>query len=635
MEITHVSIRNFRSIKTLELPLGSTTLLVGPNNSGKTAILDAIRIALGRRWGQRGTGFTEYDIHLSDDQADPKLCGPAIIELKMSERVAGEWPQELQDDLLDQIQNDPSNRAYIRLRVTCGWDVQAQAYEPLWEFLNAAGAPMRGGRRITNAHAFFQYAPIFYMGALRDPGDEFSAQSQFWGRLLKAITIPPALEARVMRVLDLVNLKLMASDPRLAQITEELKVLTKVASQDTAGDLQLRAVPLKAWDLVSRSEIILRNQTSGPWLPLRRHGQGVQSLSVVFLFETFIRQLLEELYVIGAAPVLAIEEPEAHLHPQAARTMWGHISELPGQKIIATHSPYFVQHAPFRSIRLVRCATNGTEVASLDETFTASVPNIPALNAIIQNRPELKYDPLSQQLEVAGKMEEAVKRDLMQLYGAHPDRVDILKAISQCAKQSSNFVDSATLTSLDEWARRIRGEIFFARKWLLVEGQSEHILLHSLAREMDYPLDRHGVTIIDYRNNGSLGPFVALARAFGIPWLALVDNDLQGRRSKAEVLSLGFTQQQVDEMVVTLEHRNLERTLLEAKNDALLESILVTECAEPHTPGLSKDGLCSLLESHKVDVAKALAERMKNSPQMAIIMPASITLMMLKLRELA
>ncbi|UWU78155.1 AAA family ATPase [Bradyrhizobium huanghuaihaiense] len=633
LEITHISIRNFRSIKSLELPLRSTTLLVGPNNSGKTAILDAVRIALGRRWGQRGTGFTEYDIHLPDDRADPKLCGPAVIELRMSERVAGEWPQELQDDLLDQIQNDPHGRAYIRLRVTCGWDAQSQGYEPLWEFLDAAGAPLRGGRRVTNTHPFFQYIPIFYMGALRDPADEFSAQSQFWGRLLKAITIPPALEARVMKVLDLVNQRLMGSDPRLAQITEELKVLTAVAAQDTAGDLQLRAVPLKAWDLVSRSEIILRNQTSSPWLPLRRHGQGVQSLSVVFLFETFVRQLLNDIYGVGSAPVLAIEEPEAHLHPQAARTMWGHINELPGQKIITTHSPYFVQHAPFRSIRLVRCTANGTEVSTLDENYSVKIPNLATLNPVLQKYPALTYDAVSGQLEVVGKMEEQAKRDLMTAFGAHNDRVQICSAIVDCAKRSEKFVSDATLSDLDEWARRIRGEIFFARKWLLVEGQSEHILLQGLAREMDYPLDRHGVTVIDYRNNGSLGPFVALARAFGIPWLALVDNDLQGQRSKAEVAQLGFSAHQLNEMVVSLEHSNLEVTILEAKNEALLRDILATECAVQAAQGASRADLCISLEGNKIEVAKALVARMRDAPQMAVVIPRSIMLMMLKLRE--
>ena len=38
--------------------------------------------------------------------------------------------------------------------------------------------------------------------------------------------------------------------------------------------------------------------------------------------------------------------PRTHLHPQA-RTLWAHVHGLPGQKIITTHSPYFVQHVPF------------------------------------------------------------------------------------------------------------------------------------------------------------------------------------------------------------------------------------------------------------------------------------------------
>ena len=51
MRITALHIENFRSIKSLDLDLGETTVFIGPNNAGKTAILDAIRIALTRRWG--------------------------------------------------------------------------------------------------------------------------------------------------------------------------------------------------------------------------------------------------------------------------------------------------------------------------------------------------------------------------------------------------------------------------------------------------------------------------------------------------------------------------------------------------------------------------------------------------------
>ena len=45
MRITRLEIENFRSIRQLVVDLGDTTVFVGPNNAGKTAILDALRIA--------------------------------------------------------------------------------------------------------------------------------------------------------------------------------------------------------------------------------------------------------------------------------------------------------------------------------------------------------------------------------------------------------------------------------------------------------------------------------------------------------------------------------------------------------------------------------------------------------------
>ena len=93
MRIKALRIENFRSIKHLDLELSDTTVLIGPNNSGKTAILDAIRIALTRRWGQRGTGFTEYDVHLATETDDPKASPGVAIELRAEELQPGEWPE--------------------------------------------------------------------------------------------------------------------------------------------------------------------------------------------------------------------------------------------------------------------------------------------------------------------------------------------------------------------------------------------------------------------------------------------------------------------------------------------------------------------------------------------------------------
>ena len=160
---------------------------------------------------------------------------------------------------------------------------------------------------------FWQYLPVFYLGALRDADDEFSARSQFWGRLLKAMVIPQALEGRVQRVLDLLNRRLLQADPRLGTIADTLSGATRVAARDRDGGVDLRLVPLKSWDLLSKAEIILRNEPDWPWLPLQRHGRGVQSLSVIFLFQAFVEHVLAELYEAESSAVLALEEPETQL----------------------------------------------------------------------------------------------------------------------------------------------------------------------------------------------------------------------------------------------------------------------------------------------------------------------------------
>src|SRR5258708_27654575 len=107
MRIARLHIENFRSIKSLDVELGETTVFIGPNNAGKTAILDALRIGLTRRWGQRGTGFTEYDVHLATETDDPKSSPGIVIEIRAEEGVANEWPDEIVQALDEIVQTDP------------------------------------------------------------------------------------------------------------------------------------------------------------------------------------------------------------------------------------------------------------------------------------------------------------------------------------------------------------------------------------------------------------------------------------------------------------------------------------------------------------------------------------------------
>lgn len=625
MRITRLTIENFRSIKKLDLELGDTTVFIGPNNSGKTAILDAVRIALTRRWGQRGTGFTEYDVHLAKETDDPKASPGVSIELRTEEAAAGEWPEELAQDLDEIMQTDPvTGLNFINLRVSCAWNAAEGAFLPAWSFLNAARAPLVGrSARSTNLERFWQYLPVFYLGALRDAGDEFSPRSQFWGRLLKAMEIPAALETKVQRVLNLLNKKLLQADPRLAAIANTLTGATRIAARDRDGAADLRLLPLKSWDILSKAEIIVRNEPDWAWLPLQKHGQGVQSLSVIFLFQAFVEHLLGELYEPGSSPVLALEEPETHLHPQAARTLWAHVRQLPGQKLITTHSPYFVQNVPFRELRLVRLSANGTEVAWLRPSFSAIVPHVPALDPVIaKSGGLLSYERVPQALTVKGRLTEPLYRDLLACYGAHAERAVIHGVLRDLRDRSILYIDDDELRSLETFARRIRGEIFFARRWFLVEGQAEYLLLYALARSLNYDLDEHGVSVIDVQNNGNPAAFAALARALGIPWLAVFDGDRAGRDFCAAIQNRDFDATFVAQRCRLLPSGNLEQQLLADGLEPELRQILA-QLNQHDAATIDRPTLERRLSDCKTGYSALLAAMISANPAIGARMPVA------------
>jgi putative ATP-dependent endonuclease of the OLD family len=637
MRLTRLRIENFRSIRVLDIELGDTTVFIGPNNAGKTAILDAVRIALTRRWGQRGTGFTEYDVHLASETDDPKASPGVAIELRAEEAAAGEWPDALQQDLDELIQTDPATgRSFISLRASCSWNEADASFEPSWAFLNAARAPLIGqSARRMNLERFWQYLPVFYLGALRDADDEFSARSQFWGRLLKAMEIPTALESRVQRVLDLLNRRLLQADPRLAQIAHTLSGATRVAARDRDGSVDLRLVPLKSWDLLSKAEIILRNEPDWPWLPLQRHGQGMQSLSVIFLFQAFVEHLLTELYEADSAPVLALEEPETHLHPQAARTLWIHVNNLPGQKLITTHSPYFVQHVPFRDLRLVRLTQNGTEVRWLPPSFSTQLPHLTALDPVIaESDGLLHYDRAAQTLTVHGKLDERPYRELLTCYGTHPDRAVINGVLRELRDKSQLFISDDELRALQTFARRIRGEIFFANRWMIVEGQAEYLLVHSLARCLGYDLDEHGVSLIDAVNNGHPALFAVLARALGIPWTAVFDGDDKGRQYVGEITGRGFDPAFVAQRCRTHPAGTLEDQLLADGLEPEIRRILGS-LGQTDAETIDRPTLDARLSKSKTAYAAELAARIKGDPALGQRMPQGFRDAIADLRGLA
>ena len=643
MHIAYIRIRNFRALKDVEIPLARSTVLIGENNSGKSSVLDCISLALGRRWGQRGTGFSEYDLTLDGDIAPgepsvgkeptpdhgPDSVGAEVpespddeevqessIELFFTEETVDEWPEEITSGLFGIVQTDPTTELNsITLRVTYKRNPLENAYEPGWAFINLQGDPIGASeaRRAANARPFFRFVPVFFLSALRDASEEFSSRSQFWGRLLKAVEISPDERRSLDEAIEELNAKLLAADPRVSDTVERLKEIQAVVANGAAADVSIRALPMKVWELLARSEIVIKGESGAPWLPLNRHGQGVRSLSVIYLFNAFVARLLKDTYSELSEPIVALEEPEVHLHPQAVRALWSQVDALPGQKIIATHSPYFMQYVPIRDIRLLRRGADGVQAYFLRDFVSVALPSNGALMALASSSAQLSYDAQQGLLCTSRLIDEDLCREILKCYPSS-GAVEEHRAIRHFQASSCALLAEEDLEALEDWARRIRGEVFFSRFWMLCEGQSEVFLLTALFDALGLSLDARGVSLIDYKNNGSSRAFACLARAFGFAWALLADGDEEGKKTMRGLAKASFSQKELAARTVQLPNgSDLEDFVVASAWRAMAVAV-----AREFDAGLSDDvddtSLAKKLRANRPLWARRFGRRLRQAP---------------------
>ena len=179
----------------------------------------------------------------------------------------------------------------------------------------------------------------------------------------------------------------------------------------------------------------------------------------------------------------------------------------------------------------------------------------------------------------------------------------------------------------------MRGEIFFAERWLIVEGQADYLLVHAMAHGLDYDLDRHGVSVIDAQNNGNPAAFAALARALDIPWLAVFDGDQAGMDYVKAIRSRGFAEDEVAHRCGTHDAGDLEAQLLADGLGPELRTALGA-VGVGNAPGLGDDALLSELRDKKTAFAGELSERFRGDRALAQRGPKAFREAFLRLRRL-
>jgi len=417
MKLREVIIRNFRNLVDVRIPIDNMTVLVGENNSGKTAFLDALTQALPKTGWSRNSPFEEYDYYMAKPEDSPRTSPGITVELWFREDMSDEWPEAIIQTLTEVIQTDPiRNLNSIGLRLTSVFDKDSDQFVAQRKFLNGKGEPL-GGKAENPAMVtrFLEYVRLFYLSALRDSDSEFSPKSQFWGRILRDLKIDDAKRKQLTSELNKLNESLLTADPRLEQVRASLERIQTVLP--SGGKTAIQPLPLQPWDLMVKSQVVMRSKNADVDFPLSRHGQGIQSLAVLFLFQAFVEVLLKPTFHTETEAILALEEPEAHLHPQAIRALTATINDIDAQKIVSTHSPYVVQNVPITSIRLFRRSGTLTTVRYVKRQFAAKIPKTQELiDFCKKNSPKYDFHETEEVLTVRGPIIKKEYRTILPFY---------------------------------------------------------------------------------------------------------------------------------------------------------------------------------------------------------------------------
>ena len=350
--IKTVRIAGFRGLENIEITLERNTVLTGMNNSGKTAFLKALQLALGT-----GQFILQDDFFIREDKTAEKITiDLLIVPTDDNGEQCGDFSENWEILFgIDRIRNDEEG-SFVPLRTVVTFDETANSYRTQqsilqnWPKFNQGGSDWfeLGDPKKTSFR--FDEVPFFYVTAQRDILEDIKFKNSYLGKMLSRIEYSDkdikGIENQIMSL----NEKVVSSSDVLSSIKASLEEL------DTAMDTQSEGVEItpftkKLRDLKKGLTIYYSDQKES--FSMEYHGTGTRSWSSLLILKAFISLLSDNAGKDSSVffPVLAVEEPEAHLHPNAQRKLYQQINSIPGQKIISTHSPYIAASAELREIR--------------------------------------------------------------------------------------------------------------------------------------------------------------------------------------------------------------------------------------------------------------------------------------------
>jgi putative ATP-dependent endonuclease of the OLD family len=346
MWIADLKIENFRGIKAGFVQFSKSSVIIGPNNAGKTTLIEALALLFGRDKMVRT--LTEHDFYGSDPQVTDRINILSTIT-----GFAGKKPEDYTDwfgdgrgvpkwydPKLKKVKPMPTGSDSLlacQIAFSARFDRTVLEVETLRYFYDGDGefedvfaneGHVSVPRRVTTELGFF------LVPANRSWDRVISFSSELFRRLIAAGGGPPAESVLSARDGLRNPPKPLENDANLSPIIDEIN--NELSGFFVNGPkLKLRITPTDSEGVLDSVIPHFSQHDVAEAIPSRRHGNGLVSLQWLLLLLQFGRLRAKA----GENFIMALEEPELHIPPSLQQKLVHRLQALSSQAIITTHSP--------------------------------------------------------------------------------------------------------------------------------------------------------------------------------------------------------------------------------------------------------------------------------------------------------